>query len=52
MFLGQLALKYGRILIVGCGGLGSNCSMYLAAVGVGVIGLIDRDHIEKSNLNR
>lgn len=49
---GQLRLKAGRVLLVGVGGLGSPVGLYLAAAGVGHIGLIDADHVEVSNLQR
>jgi len=49
---GQKLLKEARILIVGLGGLGSASSMYLAAAGAGIIGIIDHDTIDLSNLNR
>lgn len=49
---GQLALKRGRVAIVGSGGLGSPVAMYLAAAGVGTIGLIDFDVIDATNLQR
>lgn len=42
----------GRVLVIGCGALGSLCSMYLAASGVGKIGIIDFDTIDVSNLQR
>ncbi len=45
-------LRNSSVLIVGAGGLGSPCAYYLAAVGVGRIGLLDSDRIELSNLNR
>jgi len=49
---GQQALKTSKILIVGCGGLGCPSSQYLAAAGVGTIGLVDYDVVEVSNLHR
>jgi len=49
---GQQRLKAARVLCVGAGGLGSPLSMYLAAAGVGTIGLIDDDHVSLSNLQR
>ncbi len=49
---GQMKLKNARILIVGAGGLGSSPAIYLAAAGVGTIGLIDQDTVSLSNLHR
>ena len=49
---GQERLKASSILIVGAGGLGSPVSMYLAAAGVGRIGLVDHDVVELANLQR
>ncbi|XP_054165450.1 adenylyltransferase and sulfurtransferase MOCS3-like [Oppia nitens] len=49
---GQLALKSTSVLIVGCGGLGCPASLYLTAAGIGKIGLVDNDLVEKSNLHR
>jgi molybdopterin-synthase adenylyltransferase len=49
---GQEKLSRAKVLIAGAGGLGSVISLYLAAAGVGKIGLIDNDRVETSNLNR
>lgn len=49
---GQLALRNGSALIVGTGGLGSPAALYLAAAGVGRIGLVEFDRVERSNLQR
>ena len=49
---GQLKLKKASVLIVGLGGLGSPLAMYLAASGVGRLGLIDNDVVDESNLQR
>lgn len=49
---GQLNLKKARVLIIGTGGLGSPISLYLAAAGVGTLGLVDFDTVESSNLQR
>ena len=49
---GQERLAEGRVLIIGCGGLGSPVAMYLAAAGVGTIGLMDGDVVDETNLQR
>src|SRR5207237_6861060 len=49
---GQLRLLDSRMLLVGAGGLGSPASLYLAAAGVGTIGVIDMDVVDESNLQR
>lgn len=49
---GQEKLKSGRVLVVGAGGLGSPTLLYLAAAGIGTIGIIDPDQVDLSNLQR
>lgn len=48
----QIKLKEGRVLVVGAGGLGSPALLYLAAAGVGHIGIVDFDSVDLSNLQR
>ena len=50
--IGQKKLLKSRVLIVGAGGLGSPVAIYLTALGIGKIGIIDNDKVEISNLNR
>ncbi|MGR3550271.1 HesA/MoeB/ThiF family protein [Pseudooceanicola sp.] len=49
---GQARLKRARVLVIGAGGLGSPALMYLAAAGVGTIGVIDDDTVDATNLHR
>src|SRR3984957_14657283 len=50
--IGQAKLKAARVLVIGAGGLGSPLVLYLAAAGVGTIGIVDHDRLELSNLQR
>ncbi|MGH8776394.1 MAG: adenylyltransferase/sulfurtransferase MoeZ [Jiangellaceae bacterium] len=50
--VGQKRLKNARVLIIGAGGLGSPALMYLAAAGVGTLGIVDFDVVDESNLQR
>ncbi len=49
---GQKKLLEGKVLIIGAGGLGAPVAMYLAAAGVGTIGIVDADEVDLSNLQR
>ena len=49
---GQIRLKNCSVLCIGAGGLGSSALLYMAAAGIGTIGILDNDHVEKSNLQR
>src|SRR5436309_3881412 len=49
---GQKKIAKARVLVVGAGGLGSPVALYLAAAGVGTIGIIDSDVVDLSNLQR
>ena len=49
---GQKAIRKAKILLVGAGGLGSPAALYLAAAGIGVLGLVDCDRVELSDLQR
>ena len=49
---GQMKIKSSKILVVGVGGLGSPVALYLAAAGVGTIGMVDFDVVDESNLQR
>src|SRR5664279_3799995 len=49
---GQLKIKAARVLCVGAGGLGSPVALYLAAAGVGTLGVVDFDVVDATNLQR
>ena len=49
---GQEALKSVRVLVIGAGGLGCPISAYLAAAGVGFLGIVDHDRVSRDNLHR
>src|SRR3989338_5500323 len=49
---GQEKLLKAKVLIIGAGGLGSPCALYLASAGIGKIGIVDSDAVELNNLQR
>jgi adenylyltransferase/sulfurtransferase len=49
---GQKRLKHAKVLVVGAGGLGASAIYYLAAAGIGTIGIVDHDTVELNNLHR
>ena len=49
---GQKALSQAKVLVVGAGGLGSPCLLYLASAGVGTLGIVEYDQVDLSNLQR
>src|SRR3954464_11977545 len=49
---GQKRLKNAKVLVIGAGGLGSPTLLYLAAAGVGTIGIVEFDEVDESNLQR
>ncbi len=50
--VGQKRLKNAKVLVIGAGGLGSPALLYLAAAGVGTLGIVDFDVVDESNLQR
>lgn len=51
-FKGQAKLKNTKVLVIGAGGIGSSVLMYLSSMGIGVIGIVDSDNVDNSNLHR
>jgi len=49
---GQIKIRQSKVLIIGAGGLGSPAALYLAAAGIGTLGIIDGDVVDRSNLQR
>lgn len=49
---GQARLAKARVLLIGAGGLGSPAALYLTAAGIGTVGLVDHDQVDRSNLHR
>src|SRR5580658_8527465 len=49
---GQIKLKAAKVLLIGAGGLGSPAALYLAASGVGTLGIVDFDAVDLTNLHR
>ena len=49
---GQIKLCEAKVLIIGAGGLGAPVALYLAAAGIGTLGILDHDRVEISNLQR
>ncbi|CAI5703219.1 unnamed protein product [Peronospora effusa] len=47
----QLKLRAARVLLIDVGGLGSPAAMYLAAMGVGALAVVDDDHVDRRNLH-
>ena len=49
---GQGKIHQAKVLVIGAGGLGSPCAFYLAAAGIGTLGIVDFDRVELNNLQR
>ncbi len=49
---GQKKLKQAKVLIIGAGGLGSPACLFLSGAGIGIIGLVDADLVDETNLHR